>query len=688
MLTSSLKPSLNFTSNNFDPNDENLFKDKIVQKFFQIINDFLKDAQKIFSQINIFKTPKLIFKNKEQKFEIESIEDLNQLLPYIKRNIGKQKIEFYFYLPTLSDRKKFITKLSELDSKWSLFNKGSDQNTPAKILSDLKSYPFSITPNPFFPVVFILKYDRIPGQKQTQKTQTNSLNFSSTHKTIFRETLQCIFCQGILTIDENFFDKIDIEKLQKKLSFNNLLNFENSEEKELQEQFEKLINFISQGCKILVQNGYDVVTKLKNLGIDIFTTNYQQNKLLLVETDEFYSWIETAKSIKKFLNEQGTGQIYFYFEHTDNFKLLKTKFFELNNALPESQKFSQINKWNSSDIWAISVAQKSKIYQDIEQSKTLEELNEIIKKGFEQKLFLGISLKKIKPPDKARIKIYNKVRGSFSIKIEPSKDFKTAIILGGVKDYLNSSMGQIYATDVINQNQMKIEFRFDRKKFKSEYLNTEIVFYDLSTKSRFRLGKAGFSSLIKYINNFDTLSSYTKTFFKKFLDKTEMTLTKEHFQNIKDIFWQILTEFPGALFSGSFLDLNGGEIFLKKIDSLPLSTNFSSSLHIIYNRLKKLNEFSQRFSLDDSGEIVSKLPNTEKLFYQDLFQVFLRKLQINNDFNIVFQEWSQWFIVMDLFSQMILYLLEANELESFVTEAYKFSTAQTDLSSVFIGISP
>lgn len=147
--------------------------------------------------------------------------------------------------------------------------------------------------------------------------------------------------------------------------------------------------------------------KYKNNSVNatdiIFTTDelkasFNSSLLYVNTTDDIIAlddtWVKSSKAIAyTFFNNIADKNKKYVFHHRSGFiDTISNKFAELNSK--DKKIFSNINKWNPSDIWAIEINKINDISTTINNCSTLVELNQTIYKLLKSKKLIGLSLKK------------------------------------------------------------------------------------------------------------------------------------------------------------------------------------------------------------------------------------------------------------------------------------------------------
>ena len=105
-------------------------------------------------------------------------------------------------------------------------------------------------------------------------------------------------------------------------------------------------------------------------------------------------WVDSSMAISNYIKDRLPGN--YQFHRGSNFvKDLESKFNYLKNKA--NSPLNNVNKWNPSDIWMVSIKEKKSIHKQIQDTNTLYELNQLILKLFNDKTLIGISLKKVNP---------------------------------------------------------------------------------------------------------------------------------------------------------------------------------------------------------------------------------------------------------------------------------------------------
>tara|TARA_R110000764_G_scaffold32536_5_gene73607 strand:- start:565 stop:1872 length:1308 start_codon:yes stop_codon:yes gene_type:complete len=102
------------------------------------------------------------------------------------------------------------------------------------------------------------------------------------------------------------------------------------------------------------------------------------------------AWISSSINAAKVLHKVLKKKQYSFHRGSNWVSILDNKFKEVNR---EEKQFSNLNKWNPSDIWMVAKGAENKY--DIEGAKTLQYLNNELLKAYAARDIIGVSLKKV-----------------------------------------------------------------------------------------------------------------------------------------------------------------------------------------------------------------------------------------------------------------------------------------------------
>lgn len=151
------------------------------------------------------------------------------------------------------------------------------------------------------------------------------------------------------------------------------------------------------------------------------------------------AWISSSINSARTLHRVLKKKVYSFHRGSSWVNSLDNKFKELNR---QEKQFSNLNKWNPSDIWMVAKGAENKY--DIEGAKTLQYLNNELLKAYAARDIIGVSLKKV--GKKPRITQVNYKK--------PFSSPKFTKVSYGKKDFFKSKDGYIYGS-----GGLQIQFR-------------------------------------------------------------------------------------------------------------------------------------------------------------------------------------------------------------------------------------
>lgn len=136
---------------------------------------------------------------------------------------------------------------------------------------------------------------------------------------------------------------------------------------------------------------YEIVKQNANKVTSFFNVDEDLNKMLS-QTDNL--WIEHYKNVAEYLFKHILSKDKYVFHRGSVLvKAIYSKFAQLNKI--SEDPFANSNKWNPADIWAVNVnMDEGDFLAKLNSTKTIVELNDLLKMLFSNKQLIGISLKK------------------------------------------------------------------------------------------------------------------------------------------------------------------------------------------------------------------------------------------------------------------------------------------------------